>query len=223
MACLRGAVGRFVGAILACIVLTCIMLTPTACAPPPAPAGAQWLQHVSQFDRPSPSGQVCRATALHNARLDALARVASPMCAFVDVGDQLLHVPTAVPTGLLHGIEHIYSVPSQSLTVVPATPWTAARHATCAHLIHRAVCCTQTAQAVAQLLPRGLFYTEWLLYYFVAAWRGAQLTPAPLYRWQRQATGMHLQVNQAVGASALWLLQNQARVLATLRANHTTP
>ena len=186
------------------------MLSPTPVRLPPAPPGTQYLVHVSQFD----------VTGLMAARYAALAKVQTPMCAFVDVGDALLHIPAQVPAGLLYGAEEVFNVAQQQLSTVPPTPYSQAAHRCNPLLIHRAIFNTRVAQAVAQLLPTGLSM-EWLLYYFVAAWRGAQLTPAPLYRWQRQATGMHLQVNQAVGASALWLLQNQARVLATLRANHT--
>lgn len=165
------------------------------------------VNHVSQFDS---------AAALHHARMAAIQKVTTPAFVFVDDTDAFFG-GSRVPEGLAYGGETIYAVAADTLEHVTPKAWSAAEHLYQPHLIHRAICNTAAAKKVLEYLPQGDYYTEWLLYYFVAANRGAEMVAGDFYHWAKETNGMHTQVSTAIGNTSLWLLQNHRRVLAELK------
>jgi hypothetical protein len=188
--------------------LTLVVLSALPIPTPSLHIGCTWLNHVSTFHD---------AAGLHSARLQALGRVTTPAFIFVDDSDKFLGQPS-LPAGLHLGDEIIDSPSTSQLQVVSAAPYDAQSHISSPTLVHRAICNTAAAKKVAEYLPIGDYYTEWLLYYFIAAWRGAVLQPGSLYLWKKELGGMHTKVQQAIMNTQLWLMQNHKRVLKALQA-----
>jgi hypothetical protein len=171
------------------------------------PDGCTVLNHISVFND---------AQGLHAARLLALSKVTTPSFIFVDSTDEFLN-HAVLPECLVYGEELVNCLATGQQHTVLSKPWALDLHLGNPSLIHRAICNTRLAQAVAAHLPQGEYDTTWMLYLLMAAWRGAQYQIGPLYRWNKLATGMHTQVAQAFRNSSVWLLQNHRRVLATLQ------
>lgn len=148
--------------------------------------------------------------------MQAIQQVDTPAFVFVDDTDAFLG-QEAIPVGLIFGREKIQARSQNVYQVIEPHGWSYTAHLYQPRLIHRAICNTEAAKKVLQHLPQGEYYTEWLLYFFIAAWRGAQRVPGDFYCWKKEATGMHTQVGQAIQNTSLWLLQNHRRVLAELQ------
>jgi hypothetical protein len=165
------------------------------------------VNHVSQF---------ADAAGLHQARMAAIMTVRTPAFIFVDDTDTFLG-RQKIPWGLVFGAEKIESDGQEQAQAVEPKACSLAAHLYQPHLIHRAICNTVAARKVLQYLPHGEYYTEWLLYFFIAAWRGAERERGDFYLWKKQADGMHTKVGQAIQNTSLWLLKNHQRVLADLQ------
>ena len=189
-------------------ICTLLVLSAQPAKLPTLPENCAFVNHISQFDD---------AQGLHAARLFALTKVTTDSFIFVDTEDRFLAVP-CVPKGLLYGDELINCLASGHQQTVVSKPWSFDLHLSRPYLIHRAICNTHVAKAVAAHLPQGEYDTTWMLYFLIAAWRGAQYQPSNLYVWNKLATGMHTKVGQAFRNSSVWLLQNHRRVLAALQA-----
>jgi hypothetical protein len=190
-------------------VLTLVVLSRQSTGPCFMHEGCVLLNHISHFDN---------AQGLHAARMAALQQVATPAFIFVDDTDSFLG-PVSVPKGLCLGDEWVDFIDAPPL-LAPQKHYNTERHFTSPTFIHRAICNTQAAKQVAAHLPQGEYYTEWLLYYFIAAWRGVVHPPGALYQWRKESGGMHTQVHQAMMNTQLWLMQNHKRVLAALRQSN---
>ncbi len=169
------------------------------------PKGCKYLLHVSTFDN----------LGLFKSRADALNKVDTGMFAFVDVGDYLLYIPTVVPSGLLYGDEHILIPNSSKVHVSESEQYTTDYHLKSAKLIHRAVCNTKVAKSVLKKIEIGEFQ-EWVLYYFIAAWKGAEQLKEPFYKWVRQETGLSYSADTIIQNSMIYLEKNKDRVLREL-------
>lgn len=190
---------------MACL-LTRVTLTAQPYAPLQRSPGCAVLNHVSQF---------ADAAGLLQARIEAIGKVATPAFVFVDDADTV-DCPHTVPQGLLYGHESVLQ-PHKLTRCLPPTAWSLDTHLGNPYLVHRAVCNTRAAQSVACLLPTGDYHIEWLLYFFIAAWRGAQPSADFHYTWHKKATGMHTQMLQASINTSLWLIANYQRILRQLR------
>jgi hypothetical protein len=192
------------------------MLTAQPYTPAWRATGFAVLNYVSHFSD---------ASGLLQARLAALRKVSTPAFCFVDDADHVTFKAglPAVPQGLLYGTESVVSAASGATHYLPCKPWSLNAHLGCPTLVHRAVCNTQAAHVVAQYLPQGDYHVEWLLYFFIAAWRGAQPSEDFLYTWHKKAIGMHTRMLRASMNTSLWLLQNHRRVLQALQAHPLPP
>lgn len=132
---------------------------------------------------------------LHAARLDALGRVTTKFCFYLDDDDELpadylsvlaecasRDLPLAYTNELVRyrGNEYVREPP----------PYSREQHLRSPNLIHHlALMRTKDARQVAKLLPRGEFWTEHMLY-FSLAMRGVAHIYRVGYIWNRSETGV---------------------------------
>lgn len=136
---------------------------------------------------------------LHAARLDAIARVTTPWCFFLDDDDAL---PTdhadvlqaCIAAARARGVPMAYT---DELVREDGQPdyrrcwyeYDSERHRTSPMGLHHLVLMdTAKAQAIAAKLPRGTFWTEHMLYWALGR-SGAAYVPRVGYIWQRSAAG----------------------------------
>lgn len=139
--------------------------------------------------------RIASNTELHEVRLKALAKVKTPYCFFLDDDDELptnyLEVLDAcVTANVAVAYTDELEVGPTSSDVRTAPEYDLARHAREPMAIHHlALMNTAEAVRVANFLPRGEFWTEHLLYYFMAKAGGAKRIPQVGYHWHRSGTG----------------------------------
>lgn len=146
-------------------------------------------------------------TELHAARLTALGDVSTANWFYLDDTDPL-PVGLSETKGVLYG-DFITQRPDQVYPdVFKAEPWTAAGHKANIGLIHKAVVNTEVSSKVVPYLPRGEYWTEFLLYYFVAALGGATYDPKLRMPWAVSAAGWHKHAAVPARNSLMWVMQN---------------
>ena len=147
-----------------------------------------------------PSVQVLASVeALHSARLDALARVATPYCFFLDDDDALPEDYQGVLKACMgqmaaRGVPMAYTdeIMREQGKADVRRSWYEYDNTLHARspmgLHHLVVMDTAAAQTVARALPRGNFWTEHMLYWALGR-AGATYVPRTGYIWQRKAGG----------------------------------
>lgn len=136
---------------------------------------------------------------LHGARLDALARVTTPYCFFLDDDDELpddyLDVLGECSDKMRsRGVPMAYTDEIQRETGKADVrrswdEYDSARHLNSPMGLHHLVLMdTAKAQAVAATLPRGNYWTEHMLYWALGR-QGAAYVPRVGYIWSRKAEG----------------------------------
>jgi hypothetical protein len=168
------------------------------------PKDTQVLNYVSTFEN---------AEGLHKSRLASLEDIATPYFFWLDVDDPVPEKLVAPTKGLVYGDYLANTCQGQILVKEVYGDWVADFHKVKPLFIHKAICSTAKARAIAKLLPRGEYWTEWLLYYFLALKFGATYDPELKFIWNKQQSGMHGLVHKATQNSLLWILQNEKRIL----------
>jgi hypothetical protein len=190
--------------------LTCVTLSAKPHTREDLPEGVEYYNHVST---------ITNMAELHRERLASLAGVKTPLFVWVDDDDPFVwNVPQSNFAGLQHGDEVVYTNNNQMSELMAYGAWDAETHLGTPLLIHKAICNTQQALRVASKLPQGDHYTEHLLYYLLAAWRGAENLSCVTTHWYKRQAGFHGVADQAQKNTVLWLMQNRNRVLGELNA-----
>ena len=169
-----------------------------------------------------PSIQLLRDCAgLHAARLDALERVTTPYCFYLDDDDALPEdylsvlqecvakmkdagVPMAYTDELL--IE-----PGQEPVRRSTYDYSTERHAGSLMMLHHLVLMdTKKAQAVARQLPRGNYWTEHMLYWALGR-EGAAYVYRVGYHWHRSRRGFSrtARITSAQDMSRRWIYEQR--------------
>lgn len=168
------------------------------------------LQHISTF-----SG----LEGLHQARIDSFEKVKTPYCMWVDDDDELpvgslelFHRLIALmqarnyAIGYTDSIVRINGKPDRRDAPGPHKP---VKHYTSANYLHKAVV-MRTADALSQAraLPKGLYWTECMIYSALAR-GGAAYIPEVGYVWNKKEAGMHRheQIDTAQYAAMHWYLK----------------
>lgn len=172
-------------------------------------AGWETLNHVSVFNT---------LEGLHKARLDAVKKVTTEFCAFVDSDDEL-------PKNTGEQIAEIIAKMEERHSNLTYTDWIErrstgeerrmspgeynfAKHVTNITWMHQLVVMrTEAAQAWAQKIPQGAYWTEIMLYAKLAETNPIYY-PNVAYVWNRGATGMHTHpgILKAQTAGVQWYL-----------------
>lgn len=188
--------------------LTCVTLSSLPTLRSDLPAGVALVHHESRFSD---------SAGLHAARLAALSKVETECFIFVDDDDPFV-TPIMRTEGIVYGAERITTDHGQISRIEPVQPWSIDMHKAYPFLIHRAVCNTKAAKSVCKLLPSGEYWTEHLLYFFLAAWKQPTEVEEVIYEWIPRPFGCNTKSYQAMKNSQMFILKNEQLILNTLRA-----
>jgi hypothetical protein len=167
-------------------------------------------QHISIF-----SG----LEGLHQARIDSFEKVNTPYCMWVDDDDELpagslelFHRLIALMQARSYAIGYTDSIvrtdgkPDQ---LDAPGPHKLVKHYTSSNYLHKAVVMRTTdALKQARALPKGLYWTESMIY-SVLARDGAAYIPEVGYVWNKKEVGMHRHAQMGVAQRAAldWYLK----------------
>lgn len=168
------------------------------------PAEVQVLNYISTFTD---------AVGLHKSRLASLEDIETPYFFWLDVDDPVPENLIIPDKGVVYGDYLANTCQGQVQKKEVYGNWVANKHKVAPLFIHKAICNTTKAKAIARLLPAGEYWTEWLLYYFLALKFGATYNSDLKLIWNKQQSGMHGLVHRATQNSLLWILQNEKRIL----------
>lgn len=175
-------------------------------------AGVAVLPHIRVLRSPE---------ELHSARLDALARVVTPYCFFLDDDDALPDDHLSVLqecAGRMQsgGVPMAYTdeLQMESGKEPVRRSWYEYdndRHAGAPMGLHHLVVMdTRRAQAVAATLPRGNYWTEHMLYWALGR-EGAAYVPRVGYHWHRNPKGFsrNPRIMTAQVLSSRWIAEQK--------------
>ena len=174
------------------------------------PRNIVYHNYVSQFDG---------AEGLHKSKLDAIFKVKTKYFFFQDYDDPLPNIYPVPNRSIVYGNFCYNDVPANKNLQIPAKPWTEKWHLDNPLLIHKAICNTAMARAVANLMPQGEYLTEPLLYFFMCKLYGFTYDPRLEMVWNKHPKGMHTKAEKSIANSVLWVRQNQDSVLSRLPRN----
>lgn len=156
-------------------------------------------------------------SALHAARLDALAQVGSEWCFYLDDDDELpanyLDVLGEVADRFSQGAVMVYTDElvrdaKQKTEYVRSTyEYSSERHAKAPMMLHHLVAMrTDVAQDVAASLPRGTYWTEHMLFYALGRRGPVRYVPKVGYIWNRGEAGFSRdpRIARACAFSSMW-------------------
>ncbi|MNU19723.1 hypothetical protein D3C71_79560 [compost metagenome] len=161
--------------------------------------GVQTLVHVSKFQD---------AAGLLDQRIAAIRKVRTEWFFFLDDDD-------ALPDNYLQVLERCTSVTTPlayTNELVNGALWRSGSYSQEAHLRnpllvhHLAVCRTEAALRACEVIPRGTFAVEPLLYSQIAK-EGATWLDEVGYHWQRKSTGLsyHPTLTRGIVRAMLWM------------------
>ena len=163
-------------------------------------------------------------TALHAARLDALASVKTQYCFFLDDDDELpenyLDILAEVADRFTQGAVMVYTDElvrdeTQKTEYIRSTyEYNEERHRFGPMMLHHLVAMrTEVAQEVARTLPRGTYWTEHMLFYALGLRGPVRYVPKVGYIWNRGMTGFSRdpRIVRAGAFSMMWC-RRQGRV-----------
>lgn len=175
----------------------------------PVHPGWKVLNHVSRFST---------LEGLHFQRLAALQKVTTEFCAFVDSDDTLPENTESQIGRIVEAMEREHAnltytdwleVTASDSVIRRPGPYNWGKHITSPVWMHQLVVMrTSEAQKLAQRLPQGLHWTEFLLYAPLAQ-KNPIYWPEVGYIWNKGNTGMHCHehIAKAQQNSVLWYLQ----------------
>ena len=161
---------------------------------------AGYKQHAGVWHTRNYAADICDLESLHAARLDALEKVDTEFCAYIDRDDDLPNNTQEQLPRLINamrqqdaalGYTDYLQRTHEGETVVRPGVYVWAKHMTQTTLIHQlAVMRTKAAQKIAKRLPRGLYWTEFLLHAKLAQ-KPSVYFPEIGYVYNRKNVGMH--------------------------------
>lgn len=154
---------------------------------------------------------------LHAARLEALSRVRTSHFFYLDDDDDLppdylsvLGDCLTADKPIAYTDEMIISVAGNS-QLSKSIAYDSMKHYMNPMLLHHLVLCqTSPALEIAKDLPRGAYWTEFLLYWPLAQLKGAHYVPRVGYIWKRSKTGQSLKPLTVASQMASRLHHRQA-------------
>jgi len=171
------------------------------------PRSIVYQNYVSQFSDPA---------GLHKSKLDAIFKIKTQYFFFQDYDDPLPNIYPVPEKSIVYGDFFTRYVTSGHIKRTIAEPWSESWHLKNPLMVHKAICNTATARAVASVLPQGEFLTEPLLYYFMCKVYGFTYDPALEFIWNKSPKGFHTKSERSITNAVKWIKQNEAAVLAKL-------
>lgn len=158
---------------------------------------------------------ITNSTELFAQRKAALMKVDTETFYYQDDDDPLPNHYPEVAQGLVYG--DMYTLFQGELTRVKLWPYHKRAHVTNPVHLHKAFCNTEQAQRVMRLLPEGPYWTEYLLYYFLANAYGGHYDASLEMHWHRKSTGMHVGATPSMVNSIKWAAMNHERMMQLLK------
>lgn len=146
---------------------------------------------------------------LHSQRLKSLENIITPYFFFQDSDDPMPDVVTLPSQGIAYGNLVIDNLDLGKKTVLNNQNWNAQWHLANPYAIRKAYCNTQHAKLICKHLPKGEYWTELLLYYFLAKLFGSTYDPIIEIIWRKQTIGFHTQAQVSVINSVMWIMNNE--------------
>lgn len=171
------------------------------------PRHIRYLNYVSQFDG---------AEGLHKSKLDSIFQVKTKYFFWNDYDDPLPNIYPVPERSIVFGDFCYTELPSKVSKKIPVPKWTDTWHLSNPVLVHKAICNTAMARAVANLLPQGEYFTETLLYYFMCKVYGYTYNPGLEMFWNKHVKGLHTKSSQSLTNSVTWIRENRDSVIARL-------
>lgn len=168
-------------------------------------AGVVFLNHVSV---------IASLEELHEERMKSFMKVQTSHCIKIDDTDTLISykLPTS-NIGIVTGIE-ILEKENKTHELLSCINWNKTEHILSPRYIHNGIINTQCVQNIIPLLPKGLYYTEMLIYYFLALCYGQELCAILRYTWNRNTSGFskHPLIGKAMTNSMQWIANNEEKI-----------
>lgn len=191
-------------------ILSCVTLSAEPALRTDLPDNVTYLNHVSIFSD---------SEGLHAQRLASLEAISTPNWVWCDVDDPWRWPALNEATSLvLHGDETVVENYGSIVNMVKGVDWNAEKHLSSPRLLHKAICPTAATHALLDILPRGNYWTEHMLYWLLAAHCGSVYLPKVVTEWNCNKHGMNTKVGAAMRNSTLWLMKNRQSVLEQLRS-----
>lgn len=163
-----------------------------------------YYNHVREFSD---------VVSLHNERLESIRSVKTPYFFYCDYDDPIPYIDIELNKAIIYG-DNIYKQFDVE-RIIKAKEWSINIHLSSPYLIHKAICNTELSNDLIDVLPRGEYWTELLLYFSLAKIGGYEYNNKLKIIWNKNPYGMHSNVRQAVMNSTLWLLNNE-RILNSM-------
>ena len=171
------------------------------------PRSIVFQNYVSKFDD---------CAGLHKSKLDAIFKIKTPYFFFQDYDDPLPNNYPVPEKSIVYGDFFTRYVASGHIKRTVAEPWSESWHLKNPLMVHKAICNTAAARAVASLLPQGEFLTEPLLYFFMCKAYGFTYDPSLEFIWNKSPKGLHTKAEKSISNAVAWIKQNQDAVLSKL-------
>ena len=168
-----------------------------------------YLNHVSK---------VSDHIQFHIERMSAVRKVSTPYFTFLDSDDPIPQgVRAPKNAGILYGTE-VFCKSDGTQTTKEPRPFNWMASIQSQFHIHKAVCNTQYAKCIIDLLPYGLYNTEVMVFSLLALWKGHEIDKDFIYEWNIHDGGIHhwRDAKRAVRNSTRWLFDNKRIVMEKL-------
>lgn len=165
------------------------------------PDNCAYLNQVQTFTKDN---------TLHLARLSSIRKINTPYFFICDSDDPVPETLFVPHKAIIYG--DMYIIENGIERIIKAGDWNSNKHIYNPQFIHKAICNTEFAKKVIDILPIGDYYTDQLLYYCLALYGGSTYNENLIMRWNKFDTGHHRLSKTDVINSVNWLLVNQKRL-----------